>query len=64
VYVDSGTFIKKWGGIIYGSDASGNLKNTAGNGHAVYAYGRRRDTTAGEGVTLNSTKYGSAGGWE
>jgi TolB-like protein len=62
-----GTFTKQSGGIIYGSDASGMLKNTAtkGNdyGHAVYvsSVSRIRNSTAGVGVTLNS---GFAGGWE
>jgi hypothetical protein len=40
VYVYSnGTFIKQTGGVIYGSNASNVLKNTAsggGYGHAVY----------------------------
>jgi parallel beta-helix repeat protein len=68
VYIDSGgTFTKQSGGIIYGSNASSALKNTATNGHAVYVISpssKRRNTTAGTGVTLDSTKNGSAGGWE
>jgi uncharacterized repeat protein (TIGR02543 family) len=66
VYVD-GMFIKQSGGIIYGSDASGTLKNTASNdyGHAVYVTGgKERDSTAGSSVTLNSGISGAAGGWE
>jgi hypothetical protein len=68
VCVATGTFTKQGGGTIYGSDASDALKNTAtsGNnyGHAVYVYGspaKKRNTTAGLGVTLDS---GTAGGWE
>jgi predicted outer membrane repeat protein len=70
VYADYGdTFTKQSGGIIYGSDAGDALKNTAdgGDGHAVYVYSspkKKRNTTAGEGVTLDSTKSGSDGGWE
>jgi uncharacterized repeat protein (TIGR02543 family) len=69
VYVDdSGAFTKQSGGTIYGSDASGTLKNTAYSdsyGHAVYGYGGSvRNTTAGEGVTMNSAVSGAAGGWD
>jgi uncharacterized repeat protein (TIGR02543 family) len=74
VYVGGGsTFIKQSGGTIYGSNASGTLKNTAASGdssgHAVYMYidsspAKIRNTTAGSGVTLNSAVSGSAGGWE
>jgi hypothetical protein len=63
----SGTFTKLSGGIIYGSGASSALKNTAENGgHAGYinATGKKRNTTAGVGVTLYSEMSGSAGGWE
>jgi hypothetical protein len=66
-----GAFIKQSGGIIYGSDAAGSLRNTARsdeNGHAVYyedsSSTKIRNTTAGSGVTLNSGLNGSAGGWE
>ncbi|MDR1221090.1 MAG: InlB B-repeat-containing protein [Treponema sp.] len=68
---DSGTFIKQSGGIIYGSDADTGLKNAAtGNtrgGHAVYVNispDKKRNSTAGSGVTLNSGISGSAGGWQ
>jgi uncharacterized repeat protein (TIGR02543 family) len=69
VYVGGGTFTKQSGGIIYGSDAGDALKNTAGtgNGHAVYVTiwpVKKRDTTAGAGVTLDSRVSGTAGGWE
>ncbi|MDR3160748.1 MAG: InlB B-repeat-containing protein [Spirochaetaceae bacterium] len=70
VYVSYGTFTKQGGGTIYGSDASAALKNTArgdGYGHAVYVESgnpKKRDTTAGPGVNMNSGISGSAGGWE
>jgi hypothetical protein len=68
VYVDTnGTFTKKAGGIIYGADASSTLKNTSMNGgHVVYVSsgGKKRNTTAGTGVTLDSSVSGSPGGWE
>jgi hypothetical protein len=77
VYVNSnGTFIKQQsGGTIYGSNESDNsLKNTATNGdsygHAVYVSSSggwfgKRNTTAGIGVTLDSTKtILEGGGWE
>jgi predicted outer membrane repeat protein len=61
VYVN-GTFTKESGGVIYGSDADSDLKNTAGNGPAVYTYsGKKRNTTADAGVTLNS---GTDANWE
>jgi uncharacterized repeat protein (TIGR02543 family) len=69
VYVDDGRFTKSVG-IIYGSNASDGLKNTAGNGHAAYVSSRsnsglkKRNSTAGEGVPLDSEVSGSAGGWE
>jgi TolB-like protein len=71
VCVIDGTFTKQAGGVIYGSDASDTLKNTAtdGEGHAVYVYiddssDKKRNSTAGVGVRLDSTKDGAAGGWE
>jgi uncharacterized repeat protein (TIGR02543 family) len=62
VYVMDGTFTKS-GGVIYGSDVDSGLKNTAtGNGPAVYvSSGKKRISTAGEGVTLNS---GTDANWE
>jgi uncharacterized repeat protein (TIGR02543 family) len=68
VDVSSGTFTKQSGGVIYGSNASDSLKNTASGdsyGHAVYVESgsKRRNSTAGEGVTLNSGVSGSNGGW-
>jgi hypothetical protein len=66
--MSSGRFTKQSGGVIYGSNASYTLKNTAQNdeGHAVYVSGdsKERNTTAGEGDTLDSRKNGAAGGWE
>jgi uncharacterized repeat protein (TIGR02543 family) len=72
VYVDSSNFIKQMGGVIYGSNENtSTLRNTAtdGNdyGHAVYVTTspvKKRNTTAGSGVTLNSAVSGSTGGWE
>jgi hypothetical protein len=67
VYVASGTFTKS-GGIIYGfNETDTDLKNTAGSGdgHAVYVSTGplTRNSTAGTGVTLNSTIAGPSGGW-
>jgi hypothetical protein len=69
VYVQNATFTKKSGGFIYGSDG-GSLQNSANYGKAVYGYNSssnttyQRNTTAGNGVTLNSNTSGNAGGWE
>ncbi|MDR3160228.1 MAG: hypothetical protein LBU28_01270 [Spirochaetaceae bacterium] len=69
VYVESGgTFIKQGGGTIYGSDG-GTLKNTAqsdSKGHAVYVSSgsKKRSTTAGPAVDLDSATAGAAGGWD
>ncbi|MDR1219934.1 MAG: InlB B-repeat-containing protein [Treponema sp.] len=70
VYVTStGTFAKQSGGTIYGSNASDALKNTASSdsyGQAVYVNSspaKIRNATAGNGVTLDSAKDGTAGGW-
>jgi hypothetical protein len=57
------------GGIIYGSDGGAN-KNTATGGdtrgHAAYVVGsgKKRNSTAGALVGMDSTTSGSAGGWE
>jgi hypothetical protein len=61
VYV-AGRFTKQSGGTIYGSDHD-TLKNTAvDGGHAVYVSGgRKRDTTVGEGVSLDSR---TEAGWD
>ncbi|MDR1230665.1 MAG: autotransporter adhesin family protein [Spirochaetaceae bacterium] len=66
VYVFGGTFTKQSGGIIYGSNANGILKNAANKGHAVYvdSGSKKRNSTAEMGVALDSTKTGAAGGWE
>jgi hypothetical protein len=69
---NTGTFVKQTGGTIYGSNESNSaLKNTATSGdnygHAVYVSSspaKIRNTTAGSGVPLDSTKDGTAGGWE
>jgi hypothetical protein len=71
VYVSSsGTFNKQPNATIDGSN-SYQWKNTATDGdsygHAVYvntSTPRKRNTAAGSGVTLNSTKSGASGGWE
>ena len=64
----SGTFTKESGGTIYGSDASDSLKNTASGdayGHAAYVESgsKKRNSTAGPGVTLNSSLGEAEGGW-
>jgi fibronectin type 3 domain-containing protein len=67
VSVTGGIFTKSTGCIIYGSNASAELKNTAysvSSGHAVYAGSSKiRNTTVGVGVELDSSKSGAAGGW-
>jgi len=70
VYVLNDTF-RKTGGTIYGSNATEAQKNTAkdnNSGHAVYAEVSstilRRNNTAGTTVNLDSSRSGSAGGWE
>jgi TolB-like protein len=59
VYVDSsGRFTKSGGGTI---DAT----NSAPNGKAVYVGdGKKRNSTAGPNVNMDSSVDGSAGGWE
>jgi uncharacterized repeat protein (TIGR02543 family) len=71
VYVDSGTFIKQSGGVVYGANADAGLKNTATAGgeygNAVYVNtspAKLRNSTAGAGGTMNSGVSGAAGGWE
>jgi hypothetical protein len=72
VYViREGVFTKQGGGTIYGSNANVTQKNTAtnGNGNAVYVAStpppaKKRNTTAGVGVTLDSAKNGQSGGWD
>jgi uncharacterized repeat protein (TIGR02543 family) len=58
VYVAGGIF-NKTGGTIDDS-------NSATNGRVAYVStgSKKRDTTAGVGVTLNSSASGSSGGWE
>jgi hypothetical protein len=58
----------KQGGSIYGQDESTpELRNTAQDfrsGHAVYvSESDHRNSTAGNGVTLDSSVSGAAGGW-
>jgi uncharacterized repeat protein (TIGR02543 family) len=73
-YVKTSKFTKTGGGTIFGytsGDSNSNVvKNSSGivqnnYGHAVYMiYEKRRETTAGPTVNLDSTKSGAAGGWE
>jgi fibronectin type 3 domain-containing protein len=58
----SGTFTKQSGGVIYGSNG-GSLRNSAANGPAVYVDlgSKKRNTTVGVGVTLDSR---TSSGWE
>ena len=73
----SGKFMKTGGGTIYGytgGDANSNVvKNSSGvvqnnRGHVVFAAtgtsNKRRETTAGPTVNLDSALDGAAGGWE
>jgi hypothetical protein len=76
VYISGNNFTKSGGGIItgYASDTvNGNVvKNSSGvvqsnRGYAVYINSlpaNRRETTAGTGVDLDSSKTGATGGWE
>jgi uncharacterized repeat protein (TIGR02543 family) len=69
VFVESGAFTKASGGVIYGADAEPALQNAATDGdtygHAVYvSTAMKRDSTAAEGVTLDSAQSGPTGGWE
>jgi hypothetical protein len=68
----NGTFAKTGNSIIYGdtdtTHNAGDAENTAasGIGHAVYVNSgpKKRNTTAGTGVSLNSATAGTPGGWE
>ena len=74
VFVASNASINKTGGIIYGYTLGDSRRNTATNGitsndrgHAVFVSSspsRRRETTAGYEINLNSGIVGAAGGWE
>jgi predicted outer membrane repeat protein len=68
VYVGGGSFTKLTDTIIYGDDASPGQKNTAGsgNGHAAYVTDgpKRRNSTAGTLVGLDSATSGPPGGWD
>jgi hypothetical protein len=61
VYLESSTFTKS-GGTIIGSTGASN-ENWAKDGFAVGG-SRRRNSTAGPNVRLDSSKSGGAGGWE
>jgi len=67
--VSSGANFTKTGGTIYGS-GTGN-ENRAREGHAVFissasiaSPGRIRNSTAGPGVRMDSSRSGAVGGWE
>jgi hypothetical protein len=66
--VYAGMFTKSsTGGIIYGSNAPEEQANKAGGetmGHAVYAGGKKRNTTVRAATAMDSKKDGPAGGWE
>jgi uncharacterized repeat protein (TIGR02543 family) len=66
VCVYGGTFTKQSGGTIYGNNYTGSANTSkSDNGHAVYvSESKKRNSTAGEDVTLDSAKTGAAGGWE
>jgi uncharacterized repeat protein (TIGR02543 family) len=64
VYAGKGTFTKSGGGTIYGSDADNALKNSPNAVYVGSSPAKKRTTTAGPGVNLDSTKDGAAGGWE
>jgi len=72
VHVESGIFTKSGGGTITGyisNTINGNVvKNNSGvvqsnSGHAVGG-SKRRESTAGPGINLDSRVSGAAGGWE
>jgi hypothetical protein len=68
VYMSFSAFVKSsTGGIIYGSNAPEEQANKAkddSRGHAVYADGKKRNTTARTSTAMDSGKDGPAGGWE
>ncbi|MDR0304911.1 MAG: carboxypeptidase regulatory-like domain-containing protein [Chitinispirillales bacterium] len=74
VFVYGNASIAKTGGIIYGYDIKDNNRNTAtagitstDKGHAVFVNtnpNKRRETTAGKELNLDSKVTGAAGGWE
>jgi hypothetical protein len=66
VYADTFTKSDTGKAVIYGSNAP-DQANRAGNdsgGHAVYAGGKKRNTTARAAIAMDSNKNGPAGGWE
>ena len=74
VFVASNAGIAKTGGIIYGYTIGDSNRNTAtsgissnNRGHAVFVNsspGKRRETTAGPELNLDSDITGAFGGWE
>jgi hypothetical protein len=71
VFVDNASFTKT-GGIIYGKNAVGEFEYASNKasetGHAVYFIimnsSKKRNTTAGENINLDTNMAGTAGGWE
>jgi hypothetical protein len=67
-FMGEGTFTKK-GGTIYGdtdtTHTAGSNENTAasGNGHAVYALSKKRNTDAGSSVMLYAASTDGGGSW-
>jgi len=74
IFVTSNARIVKEGGTIYGYTMGDSNRNTAtsgitgsNRGHAVFVNsnpGKRRESTAGWGLNLDSNILGAAGGWE
>ncbi|MDR0304907.1 MAG: hypothetical protein LBH98_09130 [Chitinispirillales bacterium] len=74
VFVSDKANFTKIGGVVYGYDITNGNGNKAteginsnNKGHAVFintSPNRRRETTAGAGIFLNSSIAGAAGGWE
>ena len=75
VYVNSNGTFTKTGGTVYGYTADDSNSNVVkrynasldNNGHAVYVNSspkKRRESTAGPTVSMDSAVEGTAGGWE
>jgi predicted outer membrane repeat protein len=64
--VSAGIFTKSGkGGVIYGSNTDeANRAGSDSDGHAVFAYGKKRNTTARAATAMDSAKDGPPGGWE
>jgi hypothetical protein len=72
VFVNNNGTFNKTGGTItgYASDTvNGNRASASSGGHAVYVYinannVKRRETTAGPEINMDSSVNGTTGGWE